>query len=414
MQKNNVSTVLAINWIILVLGMVLLTQFYSLFFHDVFSSTGWINFLNDSMQYNKLGSFQYDFLLFLKKTAPVSTYLFAAGLFTSALACTLLIARFYVCIIVAIVFFIAWILGWKDPGMWPFEFLFPVIFALLAGLSMRTFSLRSQSVVKSFPLIILLSVFLYYVTFIAFNEPHFAHKVALSSALSFFILCSASFIISRKKHPEKDEKNRIDKYLDIMIISIGSMLILQVYINYFSGSFEVNNFRENIAYFAKTTNATWLRGFLTLNATYSHWILPPYALFEIFLSISLTLLLIRAPVLLLAAGLLGLLTFAELGVSATWPPTPNNLIWEWELLLPTAVSIIIGIHQIIKLKENFSLKKLVVGNPIGHQHSISFITALFISVASGILLYFVALTAHAFIGNSYQITATYSGISFAV
>ncbi len=421
MQKKSTSTVLAMNLIILVLGMVLLTQFYNLLFQNIFSIAGWADFLNHLLQYNEVNSFKYEVIIFLKNTAPFSTYLFAGGIFISALACIMLLARFYVCIAVAIAFFVAWSLSWNDPGMWPFEFSFPAFFALLAGISMRSFSLAPQSVflqlrfstLKTFLAVIVLCALLYYVTFIAFHDPEFAHKVALTSTLTFFILCLVPFYL-KKPNLEIDEHNRIDKYLDCMIVTIGSMLVLQVYINCFSGVFEDATFRENITYFAKNSNATWISQFLLLSAKYSHWILPLYAVFEIFLSISLTLLLVRGPVLLLAAGLLAVLAFSELGVSATWPPDPHNLTWEWELLFVTAVAIIIGVQKTLSLKENFSLKKLILGNPIGNYPSIPLFTAILISVISGIALYFIALTAHLFIGDYYQITAIYSGISLAV
>src|SRR5579872_7325627 len=417
MQKNH-SSVLAMNFIILILGMVLLTQFYTLLFQNNFSTIGWKNFLDHLLQYNEAGSLKYKLIIFLKQTAPFSTCLFAAGLFVSALGCITLLARSYICIAVAIGFFIAWSFTWNDPGMWPFEFAFPAIFALLAGLSTRHLSLTPHavfsqsgfSITKKLLSIILLSILLYAVTFLAFDKPDFANKVALSSAFSFFIICLASSY-RKKSILEKDKQGRIEKYLDYMIIIIGSMFLLQVYINYFSGVFELTNFRESITYFAKNTNATFLKKILLLSADYSQWILPPYILFEIFLSLSLTLLFVRGPILLISAGLLGFLTFAELGISATWPPTPNNLTWEWELLFVTLAAIIIGVQKTLSLKENFSLKKLLFGAPLDHY---PLITALLISAMSGIILYFIGWTAQGFIGDSYRITAIFSGVTFAI
>ncbi|HSW68962.1 MAG TPA: hypothetical protein VLI69_02225 [Gammaproteobacteria bacterium] len=425
MKKTTTSSVLAMNLIILVLGMVLLTQFYTLLFQQTFSVSGWPNYLNNLMQYNEAGSFKYKIIIFLKNTSPYSAYLFAAGLFISALTCIMLMARFYICIAVAVGFFIAWTLIWNDPGMWPFEFAFPAIFGLLAGLSMRNYSLAPQSIFlqlkyspeKTFLCLILSSALLYYVTFIAFPKSDFAWHIAFASALSFFIFCLVPFFMklkNKKNNLEKDKMGHVDKYLDFMIIIIGSMLILQVYINYFSGVFDINNFRENLTYFAKNTNAIWLRSTLTLNADYSQWILPIYMIFESCLSIGVTLLLIRGPILLVAGGLFCLLAFAELGVSSTWPPDPKNLTWEWELLFVTAVAFIIGIQKTLKLKENFSLKKLVMGEPLGNHHPISLIANITISIICGMMLYLIALTAHFFIGDSYWVTAKYSGISFAV
>ncbi len=420
MQNKNTSSLFAINLIIILLGMVLLTQFYSLLFRNAFSSVGWIDFLNELLQYNENNFLNNKLILFLKSTAPWSTCLFAAGLLISSLACLTLLARSYTCIIVAIGFFIAWSLNWNDPGLWPFEFLFPAVFALLIGFSLRTYSWLPQSVflqlgysvMKTLLAILILTAALYYVTFIAYRDPVFANLVAISSATSFFIINSVHYYLQRKPNQERDDKGRIDTYLDIMIIIIGSMLVLQICINYFSGVFVLTNFRENITYFADNTNAIWLNKFLLLSVDYSQWLLPLYAIFEIFLSICLCLLLVRGPMLLLAAVLFGVLAFSELGVSATWPPEPNNLTWEWELLFVTVVAFIIGVQKSLRLIEKFSLKKLILGPPFGNNFS--FVGALIISIISGMLLYCVALTAHFFIGDSYRITAGYSGMFFAI
>jgi hypothetical protein len=421
MPNNNISSLHAMNLIILVLGMVLLTQFYSLLFHNVFSSAGWINFLNQMIHYNENTFLRYKFIIFLKTTAPFSTYLFAGGVFISSLACIMLLARFYVCIFVAIGFFVAWSLNWNDAGMWPFEFLFPAIFALLAGLSMRTYSLLPQSVflefhysvIKTLLIIVVLSIALYYVTFIAFKESVIVNQIAFFSSINFFIINLALYYLQKKPTQENDSKGHIDTYLNIMIVIIGSMLVLQVCINYFSGVFELNNFRDNISYFANNTNAIWLREFLSLSVEYSQWVLPIYIVFEICLSICLSLLLVRSIGLVLAAVLFSVLAFSELGVSATWPPDPQNLTWEWELLFVAAVAFIIGINKIMQLKENFSFKKLILGDALGGNRSISFLASLVISLISGALLYCVALTAHFFIGDSYRITACYSGLIFS-
>ena len=68
----------------------------------------------------------------------------------------------------------------------------------------------------------------------------------------------------------------------------------------------------------------------------------------------------------------------------------------------------------IQSVKNVTLKKLIVGDPLYHHQSISFISTICISLICGILLYLTALSAHSFIGNSYKITAIYSGVSFAV
>ncbi|HSW93210.1 MAG TPA: hypothetical protein VLJ15_02515 [Gammaproteobacteria bacterium] len=425
MIRNNRSAILAMNCIIFTLGMVLLTQFYYFLFQPVFSTTGWINYLDHLARINQSDFFQTAFILFLKKSAPWSNILFAVGLLFSALACLTLLARTWVCLVVSAGFFMAWILNWNDPGLWPFEFSFPALFALLAAYGMRTFSLGSQSLffqfrlgyVKALTGMVLLSAALYYFTFIAFSEPVIARQVALFSSLTLFVCCLLPFLLAGKqKNPplEIDEKGHLDHILDWMIVIIGAMLVMQIYMNIFSGTFDPGTFRESILYYSKSTHATWLSQPLLFSAEHSKWILPLYAVFEMALSIGLTLLILRGPVLIMAGLLFFILACSEIGGSATWPPDPANLTWEWELLFVTCVSFIIGIEKTLMIQKNHSLKKILLGDPIFYHYSISFIGMLCISILSGLTLYFMALTARYFIGNAFHLTASYTGVTFTL
>jgi len=95
MKKNGISTVIAMNSIMMVLGMVLLTQFYAFLFKGVFTTAGWLKYFQGLGQYIPAHSFRHLLIVFFKQTAPFSTYVFAAGLFMSAWACLALFTRFY-------------------------------------------------------------------------------------------------------------------------------------------------------------------------------------------------------------------------------------------------------------------------------------------------------------------------------
>lgn len=415
MKEKKVYSVIALNFIILLLGLVLLTQFYGF----LFSQIDWITYLTHLEKYTPISSVRYEFVDILKNTAPFSYLLFMSGTIISALACITLFARFYTCLMVSFAFFIVWILNWDVPGVWPYQFLFPALFSLLSGLASRRLALGSQALLSQLKISFLkqliffglIAFFLHYVTSIAFNEVVFEHKVGFYSGLTFFIV-SLALNNLLKQNLEQDEHGSIDRYFDLMILTLGSMLVMQVYANHFSGLFELNDYKNSLLYYANKSNAQWLHGFLLFSANHSPLILPFYILFEISLAISLSLLLFRAPVLLLTGTLLGILAFAELGVSSTWPPNPNYLTWQWELLLATLVAFILGIEKTWQLIQNFSFKYLVLGNQV-NEYPISLIKIIVISLLSGLGLYLICILTQVF-GSTYPKTAFFSGISFGL
>ncbi len=416
MNKKGFSPVIAVNSIIMLMGMVLLSQFYSFLFRNVFTPTGWVTYLDYLGQYIPYHSWRQALLGFLKNTSSWSPMVLALGLFFSAIACIALYARFYMGLFLCLCFFMAWALCWDFPGIWPFELLFPAIFALFAGLGCRKLSSKSQSLFsqlgfsigQSLFAIIGLSLVLYYVTLNAFDIVYLRKNIAIFSALSFFILSLGLYHLNKEK-PETDRHGLADRSLDFMTLIIGAMLLMQVFENHFTGLFKMEGFRSSLVYYSMASNVTWIHFFLKLSADYSQWILPFYIVFECFLAIGLCLVLFRGPILLIASGLLGALAFAELGVSATFPPTPYNLTWEWELVLVAAAAFIIGAERSTALFSNFSLRQLILGPPFGNYSAMSYFLVIAATVVSGILLYWIGLLTHATTK-----TSIYSGVSFGL
>ncbi len=430
-SNKNISGPLAMNFVIFVLGMVLLTQYFNLLFHNYFTPSGWEMFLGDIMKLNQPGTIQAQIITFLKESAPFSTYLFAGGMLFCGIACIMLFARFYICMIVSMSFFIVWSLFWNDPGMWFFEFVFPIIFALLAGLSMRGYSSSPQSIfqqtrcslITTTILLLLFSAILYYVTYIAFRDPIIAHRTAIFSAVLFFVVSFVTYYLMRGK-PEKqmleeDPHDRINKYFDFIIVIVGAMLLLQVYTNYFTKVFELDVFRQNLTYFSQNSNAFWMHPILKFTADNSTWILPVYEVFEICLSVCLILLIARGPMILVASGLLAFLAFSELGVSAVWPPDTVTLTWQWELLLVTAVAFVIALQKLYRLGQSYKMgtltfKNIILGEPVAYR-PIPIFVAILVSLIGGVMLYLIGIAAHSYIGEDvYKITSIYSGVTFAV
>lgn len=425
MKKIVLSPVFALNLIILLFGALLITQFYTLLFQHTLTTQGWIDFLDNLTPYLDKNSLRSYFVNFLKQTAPISTMIFAVGLFSSAVACMLLCVRSLTCFIVGIAFYIVWTMGWTDPAVWTFEYLFSAVFALLAALGTYSFSKAPQSVFSQYQCstfftllcITFLSLVLYYVTSISFELIDFARKIALCSAITFFVFCLFAFYLTREDRENlSDEGKKTQRTyfcLDLMIVFIGAMLVMQVYANYFSDLFALNNFRASILYYAASSNASWIHPFLNWFASHTDVLLPLYMVFEIFLAVSLSLLFFRGPVLLMATALFIILAFSELGVSATWPPIAHILSWEWELLLVAGVSGIIGIQKTLLVLRESSLKDVLLGPAICNRPFIPLLWIVVISLLSGIILYFIGMLTHVF-GINYQMTARYAGISFAV
>lgn len=424
MKRNGVSSTLAMNCILVVLGMMLLTQFYTLLMKGYFTNSGWINFIEQFGHSIQAHSLRYHLIVMLTSTTPVSNFIVAAGLLLGAVAFFSLYARFYVSLLVSAGFFIAWILNWTYIGDWLYELLFPAIFALFAALGSRRLSFHPSpffnqlgfSTRLTFFIVLILSVLLYYVTSISFVPGAQAQLIGIYSGVSFLIINMAIFLFSKsgqKQSLEADKSGLILRYLDFMILAIAAMLLTQVYFNHFTNLFDLDEFKDSLYYYSTHTNARWLSFPLKLAADYSVWILPVYIVFESALSIVLCLLIMRGPALLIAAGLFGVLSFSELGVSSTWPPTSSVLTWQWELLLATLVSFIIGVQKTIALKDNFTLKNIILGEPVGNYSYISLFYAVIAAIVLGFIVYLISI---ATVGSSADVLpiAQYSGISFAI
>lgn len=404
--------------IIILLGMTVLTQFYDLLMRGVFTPSGFSAQILFIARYLADGCWEKHLIsaiLHLNILAPLLGVLMLAG----AVCLILLIARGPIAIAISIGYLITWVILWHFPSVWTFEFLFPAIFGLCAGISKLHQPIFTTSFYQKIALnktlhiaiIILLSCLLWYVTFLAYTNKILATTIASSAAGTFLIL---SFIqLGMDKIIINKDSNRENAlpWIDIIIITIGAMMIMQVYANYFSGLFAIKDYTSLIQYYSQVSDATWLRPFLAWSAIHSHALLPLQIIFESALAIFLPLLILRGPTLIVASILFGILAFAELGVSASWPPDPTNLNWEWELLLVTAVSLLIGIGRTQELLNATSLKEKIFGKKLFQRIPIAgWIT---IAVISGICLFGAGMATHIF-GDQYKIISIYSGITLFI
>lgn len=420
MSKHGIRLTNAIitDGIIILLGMTVLTQFYDLLMRGIFTPTGFSAQILHIAQYIPASGWEKNFIaifLSLKILAPFLGVI----MLLSAVGLILLIARGPLTIVVSIGYLITWVLLWHFPSVWTFEFLFPALFGLCAGISKLRQPVLTTSIYQKLSLsktihiavIVLLSCLLWYVTFIAYTDKILATTIAGSTGCTFLILSLIQFgmdkIIINKDHARENNA----PWMDIIIITIGAMMIMQVYANYFSGLFAIKDYTSLIQFYSTVSDSQWLRPFLAWSAIHSHALLPLQIIFESALAIFLPLLILRGPTLIAASILFGILAFAELGVSASWPPDPTNLNWEWELLLVTAVALLLGIGKTQEMLHAASLQEKIMGKKLFPR--ISIIGWIIIAAVGGICLFGAGMLTHIF-GDQYKIISIFSGITFFI
>lgn len=417
--KEKLTDAVVMDGIIFLMGMVLLTQFFALLFQGIFTPTGLTTLLSDIGHYLDEGSYAKKMVWLLLQYKTVLAPLFGLLLFFSAVCSTMLMARATVSLLVGLAFFLSWIILWRYPGMWSFEFFFPASFAVCAGLSKLTSPVLTSSLFHklawsksiSIAMIMVMAMVLWYVTFIAYHDTVLATKISISSAITFFVLSLFHLGIDNLISKKNDDVSCDSRWpwIDIIIITIGAMMVMQVYANYYSGLFEVNNYRSLVNYYASASGSDWLRPFLVWSAEHSDLLMPLQIIFEVVVAILLCLLILSGPVLLLTAGLFIILAFSELGVSASWPPNPDNLTWEWELLLVTGVSLLIGYRKLIELLHADNRRQAIFGKKIFNK--LSLMMRLLIAVAGGTSLYFIGIATKIF-GDTYEIISLSAGVTF--
>ena len=180
--------------IIVLLGAVVLTQFYVMLFEGLFTAHLFSEKLAGIMKFS--GSLTNQFISLLSANSAIVAPLFGIVMLSAAVLLILLIGRSIIANITGIGFLLGWILLWNYPGMWTFELLFPALFGIFVGLSkvghpfygLSLYHQLSLSKISRVFVILLLSCFLGYVTFYAGIHSISPYKPAISAALTFMIL----------------------------------------------------------------------------------------------------------------------------------------------------------------------------------------------------------------------------------
>ena len=406
--------------VIVLLGSVVLTFFYSLLFEGLFTAQIFAATLTDSAQF--AGPYVKSLTSLLISNSEFIAPALGIAMFITSILLILLIARGIMTVLTGIGFCIAWILLWRYPGMWTYELLFPALFAMCAGLAKITqplfgLSIYTQLSISKFTkiiLIFLLSVLLAYVTFLAQIHSAVSYKIAISSGLTFLVVSCIHLGIDQwlKNKNIQTKTSKTDSiWIDVMIIIMGSMMVAQVYSNYYSGLYTFDGFKNLGEYYSTATASIWLSQFLSWAGNYSSILLPFFISYEVIIAILLVLLIFRGPVTLLASGLFFLLGFAEFGVSSTWPPTSGFYNEEWELLLPAVISLLIGIGKLEEMFRAKTWREMILGRKI--FYSLSSMSRILIATTCAVALYFAGMVTHIF-GSPYIPISISAAITFFI
>ncbi len=326
----------------------------------------------------------------------------------SAICLLLLLVRGAITLIAAMIYLVYWISLWGYPGIWIFEFLFPFLFAFSAALATLPLLLDGPTDrhrllgTKLFGnlklrwrllIVLLSSVGIWYVIILSKNAREWNTLVAWQTAVSFAILFSISAFLDkyrcfpedRATHPSKLSKrlNAIS-WVDVMVLCIAAMMVMQVYADQAIGFYAKETYAALIRSYAETTSAPdWFKAFLSWSADHAAILMPLQAIFEAVIAILLSLLVLRGPVLLLTTSMFIVFTYAEFGVSGTFPPRPGaSLTQTWELLFVTCVAFFIGVKQTACLIQASSWREKLLGEPLfGHLRIKWFIIAILAGAA---------------------------------
>lgn len=410
-----------IDVIVVLLGAVLLTLSCSLLFRGLFTAQIFAAKMTDIAQFS--GPYVKQFIFLLIANSEIIAPVLGITMFTIAILLILFIARGLMAILMGVGFFIAWILLWRYPGVWTYALLFPTLFAICVGLAklnhpplgLSVYHQLTVSKPTQILIILFLSILLGYVTFLSLIHNVMSYKIAISAGLTFLIV---SYIHLGIDQWLKNKNIQINisrlasiNWIDVMILIIGSMMVAQVYSNYYSALYTVNGFESLGEYYATNTASFWLSPLLSWASHHGSVLLPIYILYEILVAISLVLLIFRGPTTLLAAILFFLLAFAEFGVSSTWPPTPGLYTREWELLLPATVSLLISIGKFEEMYHATTWQEVILGKKI--FYSLSLFARMSIVTISAIVLYCAGMITHIF-GSPYASISISAAVTFFI
>ncbi len=435
--SDSLSRVSWMDCMVLLLGVVFISEFYAYLFLGYFTPSGFSAHIQDIVKGNDAPLFWNALLIKMADYGLVLAPL--SGVIMLILSCSLLLllARGISALLFSLYFFVVWISTWVYPGVWIFEFLFPATLGLCVAFANLP-QWFSKATLKErvlghkffgdlalhwiFLLILIVAVVIWYVTVISHNPTlELNHQVALLSAVSVgvLILCLAGIDSYRNSAPRLSDfshpiflRLHLVPWFDVMALIIGAMLVIQIYADFAVLWFTVQGYTELTYSYAVSSGAPgWYKAFLFWSSEHARFLMPIQMVFEISMAVLLSLLLLRGPVLLATGLFLMMLTFSEFGVSARWPAVPDDFTWTWELLFATVTCFIAGLHQLPNFLRASTWREAVFGRSFFGTLSLRW--QWVVAVIGASFLWFAGTATHVF-GSQYPMISLKAGLSYFV
>ncbi|AWF80879.1 hypothetical protein BTJ40_08710 [Microbulbifer sp. A4B17] len=321
------------------------------------------------------------FASYLSSHVTVATYTLHLALFFAG---ALLILRIFIVLGAILMFFgfiLLWGLTYTAENSWYFEFLSPALFALILAISVYTLhrnplhDLRSQilgtvlapkiSLLTWSYWVFIASALLFGIFVMSRNGGDYVFTVSFLSSILIAALSIISKFLDRYRivPPRQNSTLLLGRWIDLFTITIGVMLIFQVFEDALLNWFTVEGYRGLVNSYAEYGNTpTWYRSMLTWVANHAEIFMPIQRVFEIFAAICMVILIFRFPIVLMTTGLFAILSFTEFGITNVWPPAPGKPpAWVFELLLTTLVSFTCGLYYLLEAMARKSWKYWVMG-----------------------------------------------------
>ncbi|USD20732.1 hypothetical protein MJO52_16920 [Microbulbifer variabilis] len=298
----------------------------------------------------------------------------------------------------ALLMFVSFILLWGFTYMgensWFFEFLSPALYALVLAVSSCSFTPNIQKPsdqASSYPtpyhqrllgsilapdisflswclwVIVASSVF-FAIFLMSRNGGNHILLASLLSSITIAVLVILSKFLDRYRMVLQTEQSNLllGRWINLFTITIGVMLIFQVYEDSLLNWFTVEGYRGLVDSYVEYGNTPlWFRNALAWVAEHANIFMPIQRIFEVSAAICMVILVFRFPIFLLTTGLFAILSFTEFGVTNVWPPAPGKPpAWVFELLLTTLVSLTCGLYYLFDALKCKSWRYWLLGSKV--------------------------------------------------
>ncbi|WP_444923290.1 hypothetical protein ACJJH9_15375 [Microbulbifer sp. DLAB2-AF] len=273
-------------------------------------------------------------------------------------------------------FIVLWGFTYMGENSWFFEFLSPALYALVLAVSSCSFTSNIQKPsdqASSHPTpyhqrllgsilapdisflswclwVIVASSVLFAIFLMSRNGGNHILLASLLSSITIAALAILSKFLDRYRIVLQTEQSNllVGRWINLFTITIGVMLIFQVYEDSLLNWFTVEGYRGLVNSYVEYGNTPlWFRNALAWVAEHANIFMPIQRVFEVSAAICMVILVFRFPIVLLTTGLFAILSFTEFGVTNVWPPAPGKPpAWVFELLLTTLVSLTCGLYYL--------------------------------------------------------------------